>query len=132
MTLIFILAGLLIIWLLVQLWPVPSLTYVDSKEWDPLDDRWSNVKILDVRDSSEYWLSHIPDSINISIGRLPVVWHKELSPHNEVIIFSRNWLTRRKAARILARRGFYQLYAVKGCFLSVNRKGESCEHKYCY
>ena len=60
MTLIFIISGLMLIWFLVQMWPVPSLTYLGTKEWNPLDNRWSNVKTLDVRDSSEYWLSHIP------------------------------------------------------------------------
>ncbi|MBT2286091.1 rhodanese-like domain-containing protein [Paenibacillus polymyxa] len=115
------------VWLLIQLWPVSSLTYVDMKEWDPSHDRWSNVKILDVRDASEYWESHISGAINISVGRLPIVWQKELTCDDEVIIFSNNWLNRKKAARILARRGFRKLYTVKG-----NRKGESCEHKYCY
>ncbi|PYY25951.1 rhodanese-like domain-containing protein [Paenibacillus illinoisensis] len=130
MTLVYIAAGMLVVWLLIQLWPVSSLTYVDMEEWDPSHERWSNVKILDVRDSSEYWESHIPGSINISIGRLP--WQKELSRHDEVIIFSSTWLKRKKAARILARRGFRQLYMVKGYCLSKKGKGESIEHKYCY
>lgn len=130
MTLVYIAAGILVVWLLIQLWPVSSLTYLDMGEWDPSHERWSNVKILDVRDSSEYWESHIPGSINISIGRLP--WQKELSRQDEVIIFSSTWLKRKKAARILARRGFRQLYMVKGCCLSKKRKGESNEHKYCY
>ncbi|PYE45432.1 rhodanese-like domain-containing protein [Paenibacillus barcinonensis] len=132
MTLVYITAGAGILWLIVQLWPVSSLTYVSRKEWDPSHKRWSDVRMLDVRDSSEFWQNHIPGSINISIGRLSAVWSKELSPDQEVIIFSRNWLSRQKAARILARRGFKQLYAVKGCYFDINRKGESCERKYCY
>ncbi|WP_337031480.1 rhodanese-like domain-containing protein [Paenibacillus illinoisensis] len=119
-------------WWLIQLWPASSLTYVDMKEWDLSHDRWSNVKILDVRDSSEYWENHIPGAINISVGRLPIVWQKDLTPDDEVIIFSNNWLNRKKAARILARRGFRKLYIVKDCYLSTNRKGGYCEHKNCY
>ncbi|WP_339308319.1 rhodanese-like domain-containing protein [Paenibacillus sp. FSL R5-0519] len=132
MTLVYIAATVGILWLIIQLWPVSSLTYVNSKEWDPSQKRWSNVRMLDIRDSSEYWQDHIPGSINISIGRLSAVWMKELSPDQEVMIFSRNWLSRQKAARILARRGFRQLYAVKGCYFAMNRKGESSEHKHCY
>ena len=132
MTLVYVGVGLLVSWLFIQLWPVSSLTYVNSQEWDPSLERWSNVKILDVRDASEYLQGHIPGSINISIGRLPVVWNKEMSSDEEVIIFSQNWLTRKKAARILSRRGFRYLYAVKGCYLSIDRKEESCANKYCY
>ncbi|MGG0822538.1 rhodanese-like domain-containing protein [Paenibacillus turicensis] len=132
MTLIYIVVSLLAIWLFIQLRPVSSLTYVDSQECDSLLERWSNVKILDVRDASQYLQGHIPGSINISIGRLPVVWNKELSPDQKVIIFSENWLTQKKAARILSRRGFQYLYAVKGCYLSMDRKEECCANKYCY
>lgn len=131
MTLVYIVVSLLAIWLFIQLRSVSSLTYVDSQEWDSLLEH-SNVKILDVRDSSKYVQGHIPGSINISIGRLPVVWNKELSPDQKVIIFSENWLTQKKAARILSRRGFHYLYAVKGCYLSTNRKEDSCANKYCY
>ncbi|PZT52839.1 rhodanese-like domain-containing protein [Paenibacillus silvae] len=132
MTLVFIAVAIGIIWLIIQLWPVSSLTYVNSKEWDPSLKRWSDVKMLDVRDSSEFWENHVPGSINISIGRLSAVWMKELSPDQEVLIFSRNWLSRQKAARILARRGFKRLYAVKSCYFARNEKEDSCERKCCY
>ncbi|MBY9078131.1 rhodanese-like domain-containing protein [Paenibacillus sp. HN-1] len=131
MTFIYFVVGILLLWALVQLWPVPSLTYVDGEEWDPSFVRWSQVKLLDVRDSSEYWEDHLSDSINISVGRLPVVWGKDLSPDDEVVIVSRNWLQQRKAARILARRGFRRLYAVRGYFLPMRRREESCKCNCC-
>lgn len=109
-----------------------ALTYVHPEEWDLLSVRWSNAKILDVRDASEYWDGHIPGSVNISVGRLPVVWRKDLSPADEVIIVSRNWFQREKAARIPARRGFHRLYAVKGCYLPLKRGGELYERKCSY
>ncbi|OMF15536.1 MULTISPECIES: rhodanese-like domain-containing protein [Paenibacillus] len=121
MTLIYILLGLTGIWGLTQLWPLRSLTYINIEDLDLTQERWGKVKILDVRDASEYWTGHIPGTINISVGRLPVLWSKHIEPHDEVFIFSRSWIQRKKAARILARRGFRQLYAVRGCFLSTNK-----------
>ncbi|MDF9839576.1 MULTISPECIES: rhodanese-like domain-containing protein [Paenibacillus] len=126
---IFYIASLLVLWwILIQLLPVPFLTCVNRKEWSLLEDRWSKAKLLDVRDTNEYREGHIPGSINISVGRLPVVWKKDLSAEDEVIIFSHNWLQRKKAARILARRGFTRLYAVKDCFLPLNRERECYEY----
>ncbi|MNV69217.1 Thiosulfate sulfurtransferase GlpE [compost metagenome] len=131
MTFIYFVVGILLLWALIQLWPVPSLAYVDAEEWDPSLVRWSKVKVLDVRDASEYWKDHLPDSVNISVGRLPVVWGKELSLDDEVVIVSRNWLQQRKAARILARRGFRRLYAVRGYFLPMRRREESGKYNCC-
>ncbi|GGF70376.1 hypothetical protein GCM10010912_14420 [Paenibacillus albidus] len=119
MTMVYILTGLFGLWLLIQLWPLRALTFIRSEEWDPFRKRWENVKILDVRDASEYSIRHIPGSINISIGRLPFLWSKNLAPNDEVIIFSSSWVQGKKAARILARRGFQDLYAVRSCYLTM-------------
>uniref|UniRef100_UPI00406CC524 rhodanese-like domain-containing protein n=1 Tax=Paenibacillus sp. FSL R7-0345 TaxID=2954535 RepID=UPI00406CC524 len=132
MTIVYTAGVIVLWWISVQLLPVPTLTYLNRKEWSILDDRGANAKILDVRDANEYREGHIPGSINISVGRLPVVWNKDLSPEDRVIIFSRNWLQRKKAARILARRGFTKLYAVKGCFLPRNHEAEGYEHTCSY
>lgn len=132
MTIVYSASVMVLWWIFVQVLPIPSLTYLNRREWSLLDDRWLGAKILDVRDANEYWEGHIPGSINISVGRLPVVWNTDLSPEDEVIIFSRNWLQRKKAARILARRGFTKLYAVKGCFLPQKHEGEGYEHTCSY
>ncbi|MEK4438954.1 rhodanese-like domain-containing protein [Paenibacillus sp. FSL K6-2862] len=134
--LFYILVGLLGSWLLIQLWPLRSLTYIPVEEWEPLKERWVYAKILDVRDASEYEAGHIPGSINVSIGRLPLLWGKHITPSDEVIIFSRSWIQSRKAARILARRGFRSLYAIKGCYLSMSvsdtsEKQQNYKSNYC-
>lgn len=129
---VYILGGIMLGWIWIQLMPVSALTYLDSREWDEQPERWLNVKRLDVRDANEYWEDHIPESINISVGRLPIMWRKDLSPDDEVVILSRTWLQRKKAARILARRGFHRLYAVKGCYLPLKQEGGQYEHKCSY
>ncbi|WP_425464482.1 rhodanese-like domain-containing protein [Paenibacillus oralis] len=73
-----------------------------------------SIKFLDVRDVTEFDRTHIPDSINISLGRLPFLWHKELSPGDEVMILADSCFKSRKAARILQRKGFRKLYTVHG------------------
>ncbi|WDF48855.1 rhodanese-like domain-containing protein [Paenibacillus sp. KACC 21273] len=77
---------------------------------ESLDTLPSNVKILDVRDMAYFNEAHIQGSINISLGRLPFVWQKELIPDDEVVILSDGCLQSKKAARILKRRGFNKLY----------------------
>ncbi|UQZ33426.1 hypothetical protein C2I18_07565 [Paenibacillus sp. PK3_47] len=130
MTLVYSLTALSGLWLLIQLWPLRALTFIRSEEWDLFRERWVNVKILDVRDASEYSIRHIPGSINISTGRLPFLWSKSFAPNDEVIIFARSWFQRKKAARILARRGFQNLYAIRRCYLSINVRNLSKNNNY--
>lgn len=123
--------GCLAVWTLIQLWPVSALTYIDAKDWDPNESRWKGKKVVDVRDASEYWQAPVPGSINISIGRLPVVWRKDLKPEDEVILLGRSGLQRKKAARILARRGFRHLYAVKESHWPLAAGRQKLEHPSC-
>ncbi|MCK8487468.1 hypothetical protein CA600_05210 [Paenibacillus sp. VTT E-133280] len=126
-TLLYILAGAVILWVLRGFWPVPSFQYVPCHELEKARNQ-SSVKILDVRDASDYLHGHVPGSINISLGRLPYVWHKELSNDDSVIILSSSCYQSNKAARILHKRGFRQLCAAQGDFFQptgkqVNTKG---------
>lgn len=132
MVIIYLALGWLAVWTLVQLWPVTVLTYIDAADWNPAEPRWTGKKIVDVRDASEYWQNAVPGSINISIGRLPVVWRKDLKAEDEIILLGRSGLQRKKAARILARRGFRHLYAVKGCHWPLAAKRQKLEHPPCY
>lgn len=109
-----VLAGAVILWVLHGYLPVPSLHDVQGIDWAESTQNNPNVKILDVRDASDYLERHVPGSINISLGRLPYVWHKELSKDNTIVILSASRYQSNKAARILHRHGFRQLYAVKG------------------
>ncbi|MEO3946711.1 rhodanese-like domain-containing protein [Gorillibacterium sp. CAU 1737] len=117
MILISILTGAILLWGLRGFWPVSSLRYVRSHEWQEIPQTHPNAKLLDVRDAFDYAEGHVPGSINISLGRLPYVWEKELSPGDVVVILSTSRYQSNRAARILHRRGFRQLYAVRGCFL---------------
>lgn len=47
-----------------------------------------------------------------------------------VIIFAKDWLQRNKASRILARKGFKELYAAKGCFLKSEEAFGCHEQQY--
>ncbi|WP_234340237.1 rhodanese-like domain-containing protein [Gorillibacterium timonense] len=109
-------------------WPVPSLRYVKREEGLEISHTNANAKLLDVRDAFDYEKGHVPGSINISLGRLPYVWEKELSPDDKVVILAGSRYQSNRAARILHRRGFRQLYAVR-CFLPPSpcqeRKGFS-------
>uniref|UniRef100_UPI00403F386D rhodanese-like domain-containing protein n=1 Tax=Paenibacillus sp. FSL H8-0079 TaxID=2921375 RepID=UPI00403F386D len=50
---------------------LPHLYYIENVDLN--HERCGKVKILDVRDASEYWNGHITGTINISVGRLPVL-----------------------------------------------------------
>lgn len=70
------------------------------------------IKLLDIRDGSDFDKGHVPESINISLGRLPFVWEKEFSPKDSVVILTNQYLKGKKASRILQKRGFQDLYLV--------------------
>ncbi len=113
MIFLYVLIGAIGLWVLRELWPVSSLRYVDAQEWEEALQNESSLKLLDVRDSLDYQQGHVPGSINLSLGRLPYVWQKELSPDNPVVILSESRYQSHKAARLLHKRGFRQLYALK-------------------
>ncbi|MFC4770129.1 rhodanese-like domain-containing protein [Effusibacillus consociatus] len=69
---------------------------------------------MNVRDAMDYEASYVNGSINISLGRLPVLWKKALSPEDSVLIIADRDYERRSAARILRRRGFRKLYTGEG------------------
>ncbi|WP_052350365.1 rhodanese-like domain-containing protein [Paenibacillus gorillae] len=81
------------------------------------------VKVLDVRDAVDYDNEHFPDSVNVSLGRLPFVWKTEFNPQDEIVIVADHIIAIKRAARILQRRGFRKLYAVRTP-IAVYLKGE--------
>ncbi|MVO98766.1 rhodanese-like domain-containing protein [Paenibacillus lutrae] len=106
------------VWLIRSFWPLSGLNIVRSAasgthaaQEIPSDP---SLKILDVRDSLDYDQCHLPGSINISIGRLPFVWDKELSPEEPVLILADSRRKILKAARVLKNRGFAEVYALRG------------------
>ncbi|WP_376767033.1 rhodanese-like domain-containing protein [Paenibacillus agri] len=114
MTVIYTALIIALVWMVLQLWPVPSLSCLRMNLQDSLMVAPSSIKVLDVRDAVLYDKEHIPDTINISLGRLPFVWNQSLSSGDAVMILADNYCKSKKAARILHRRGFRRLYAVRG------------------
>ncbi|MGN7759971.1 rhodanese-like domain-containing protein [Paenibacillus sp. 22594] len=98
-----------------QIWPVRSLSYINARDWVQAKERL-NLKMLDVRDASDYLEEHISGSINISLGRLPFVWQHDLSPDDGVIILSNTGYHSNKAARILRKHGFLICTQYKAMF----------------
>lgn len=136
-TLIYFLIGAMVLWFLRQIWPVRSLSYIKARDWVQVKERL-NLKMLDVRDASDYLEEHISGSINISLGRLPFVWQHELSQDDGVIILSNTGYHSNKAARILRKHGFRNLYTIQGevwptgaCFQKICAfRGRHCGHRF--
>ncbi|WP_435923859.1 rhodanese-like domain-containing protein [Paenibacillus sp. DYY-L-2] len=103
-------------WLVRQLLPVKDLAYVDAAVLRETPEMTAHAKIVDVRDPFLYEKCHISGAINISLGRLPFLWNKELSPDEPVVILSESVYQSKKAARLLKNRGFRKIYAVRGRF----------------
>lgn len=119
-----LLAAWIIGYVLRLVWPVSGLKFVEERALCGFDLP-PQSKILDVRDASYYEECHLNGAINISLGRLPFVWAKELSSSDPVLIVADRRSAVIKAARILRRRGFRQLYALRG---EACREGASRQH----
>ncbi|WP_051251127.1 rhodanese-like domain-containing protein [Paenibacillus harenae] len=115
---LFILLMVVLIWIIRQVGPVHYLSCLKMNLRDSINKLPSSIKLLDVRDVTDFDKAHIPDSINISLGRLPFLWNKELSPEDEVMILADDCFKSKKAARILQRNGFRKLYTVHGPVLN--------------
>lgn len=96
-----------------QVWPLPYLTHINYQSLISQKNHLNGFKILDIRDAYEYRIEPTDDSINISLGRLPYVWHKHLLRDEKIFILSHGVFKARKAARILRKRGFKYLYVVE-------------------
>ncbi|MHA6532134.1 rhodanese-like domain-containing protein [Paenibacillus sp. BAC0078] len=102
------------LWFIRYLWPVNGLAFIDMEAMARSGEAYGAMKILDIRDAVDYQSCHMPSAINISIGRLPFVWNKEISPIEPVLIMSDSLYKSKKAARLLKKRGFNRLYALRG------------------
>lgn len=107
-----ILVFLLIYWLSQHFRFLRSVTMLSLKS-NPIQVP-DPIKWLDIRDSSDFEKEHVPESINISLGRLPFVWGKDLSPKDSVIILTDQYFKGKKAVRILRKQGFEDLYLLVG------------------
>lgn len=106
-----VLTGLFV--LIHRLWPAPYLTQIHYRNLINQKESLHHFKIVDIRDAYEYENQPTPDSINISLGRLPYVWHKHLLREERIFILSNEMYRAKKAARILRKKGFQSLYVVE-------------------
>jgi rhodanese-related sulfurtransferase len=113
MPILLVLLGMIIFWSIRSVLPVKGLAFVDLEIVKDASMEDASLKMLDVRDAIHYQNCHIPGSINISIGRLPFVWKKELSPNEPILILSDSRYKSKRAARVLKKQGFYRLYALR-------------------
>ncbi|MCZ8518241.1 MULTISPECIES: rhodanese-like domain-containing protein [Paenibacillus] len=111
-----ILIALLVIciWGAVRSWmPVRGLAFVDEEAMRRMPSYAATLKMVDIRDASDYRENPVSGAVNISLGRLPYVWHKELKSSEPVLILSDSRRKSIKAARVLKKHGFGELYALR-------------------
>ncbi|WP_068618562.1 rhodanese-like domain-containing protein [Paenibacillus tuaregi] len=113
MLVLIILAAVSALWYIRGIWPVKGLSYIDPDTLRQSDSK-GDQKLVDVRDAYDFQKCHLQGAINISIGRLPFVWRKEISSGDSVVILADSLRKSRKAARILRKNGFENLKALRG------------------
>lgn len=115
---VYFLAGAILIYAYRRLVPIHGLKLVKCSDLEQAKKHSRNLKLLDVRDVSEYEADHchLKESVNISLGRLPFVWEQSLSPEDEVIILAPKKSEGYLAARKLKKAGFTSLsYLTEEC-----------------
>ncbi|PWI57217.1 rhodanese-like domain-containing protein [Sulfoacidibacillus thermotolerans] len=71
------------------------------------------MKVVDVREISEYREGHVEGSVLIPLGELPHRLH-EISPHEEVILVCRSGNRSSQACDILRQRGYTNVRSLTG------------------
>ncbi|MEY9095930.1 rhodanese-like domain-containing protein [Paenibacillus sp. RC84] len=110
-----IIAGMMVLALVLNWLPVKGLNYLSQEKARELlaSKEEGRIKVLDVRDASDYEEASGFPSINMSVGRLPYLWKDEFSPEDRVLLVGDSNRHIKKAARFLKRRGFKGLYAMQ-------------------
>jgi len=113
------------VWLLRNILPVHGLTPIHPDDLKVIARDQEDIKMLDVRDPVDYLREHENGTVNISLGRLPYLWKKELSTSEPVVILGGSGRQSKQAARFLKRVGFRQLYIIKNEPGRKNRQGQT-------
>ncbi|GIO60806.1 rhodanese-like domain-containing protein [Paenibacillus cineris] len=111
--------------LLRNILPVHGLTPIHPDDLKVIARDQEDIKMLDVRDPVDYLREHENGTVNISLGRLPYLWKKELSTSEPVVILGGSSRQSKQAARFLKRVGFRQLYIIKDDPGRKNRQGQT-------
>lgn len=90
--------------------PISGLRFMKCSDLRLALKKCPDLKMLDVRDVSEYMANPRKETINISLGRLSYVWEKELNPADAVVIVTPKRSDGILAARKLKRAGFTSLF----------------------
>ncbi|MGG3281524.1 rhodanese-like domain-containing protein [Paenibacillus solani] len=90
--------------------PISGLRFMKCSDLRLAQKKCPDLKMLDVRDGSEYMANPRKETINISLGRLSYVWEKELNPDDAVVIVSPKRSDGILAARKLKKAGFTSLF----------------------
>ncbi|MBT2760210.1 rhodanese-like domain-containing protein [Paenibacillus sp. ISL-20] len=90
--------------------PITGLRFMKCSELRQAQKECPNLKVLDVRDVTEYMACPQKETINISLGRLPYVWEQELRPDDSVVIVTPKRSDGILAARKLKKAGFTSLF----------------------
>ncbi|WP_234032757.1 rhodanese-like domain-containing protein [Paenibacillus faecalis] len=123
MLFVYMIAAMLLVYAYRRSVPVHGLKLVKCSELAQAKKERPQLKVLDVRDVSEYTANHLEESVNISLGRLSFVWDKELSPEDEVIIVTPKWSEGLLAARKLKKNGFKSLsYLTDDCHACMSNR----------
>ncbi|AFC28571.1 hypothetical protein PM3016_1653 [Paenibacillus mucilaginosus 3016] len=117
MSILIVLLVFCIVWAVRSWMPVRGLTFVESGSLHSLSTQaQGTLKMIDIRDELDAREDPIPGAVNISLGRLPYVWKKELTPGEPVLILSDSRRQSMKAARVLQRKGFAEIYALQNVY----------------
>jgi rhodanese-related sulfurtransferase len=69
--------------------------------------------LVDVRESWEWTLGHLPDALHIPLGQLPARWH-ELNTHAETVVICHHGVRSAQAVRFLEHQGFSNMVNLHG------------------
>ena len=92
-------------------------------------DNNDNFYLLDVRETWEYKLCKIPNSILIPFGILPLKIN-ELDPEKEYILYCHHGTRSFFACQILLKNGFKKIYNLKGGIDEYSRKVDNGIKQY--
>lgn len=80
---------LLVLYIYRRIRPMKDLKYIDAKSLSCLIKKKTKaIRILDIRDSIDYYADHIEGAVHISLGRLPYVKKTGLHVEDEIILIS--------------------------------------------
>ncbi|MUG74044.1 MULTISPECIES: rhodanese-like domain-containing protein [Paenibacillus] len=92
-------------------WPVKGLQYISAIELRKMKNS-TTLKIIDVRDASDFYEDHCTDAINIYVGRLPFVWSNHIRDGDTIVLLGTDHRSINKSARILNKKaGIKSIYA---------------------